>query len=82
MYYLYILRCSNNSLYCGQTKDLKRRIQEHNNPDSKSKYTRSRRPVKLTYTEKYKTVNEALKREYEIKKMTKVEKEKLIAKNI
>lgn len=82
MYFIYILRCSDNSLYCGQTKDLKRRIQEHNDPDSRSKYTRSRRPVKLVYTEKYKTINEVLKREFEIKKMTKVQKEKLISNNL
>ena len=70
MHYLYILRCSDNSLYCGQTNDLKRRVKEHNSDNSKSKYTRSRRPVKLVYFEKYKTVNEALKREFEIKKMS------------
>lgn len=81
MYFIYILRCSDNSLYCGQTKDLKRRIQEHNDPDSKSKYTRSRKPVKLVYFEKKQTINGALKREFEIKKMTKIQKEKLI-KNI
>ena len=80
MFYVYILRCSDNSLYCGQTKDLKRRIKEHNDPDSKSKYTRTRRQVKLVYFEKYKTVNEALKREFEIKKMKKTEKEELIKK--
>ena len=78
MYYLYLLRCSDNSLYCGQTKDLKRRIQEHNSEDSKSKYTRSRRPLKLIYIEKYKTVSEAMKREFEIKKMSKGKKEELI----
>ncbi len=82
MYFIYILRCSDNSLYCGQTKDLKRRIQEHNSADSKSKYTRSRRPVKLVYEEKYKIVNEALKREFEIKKMTKLKKEKLISSSL
>ena len=79
-YFIYLLRCSDNSLYCGQTKDLKRRIKEHNGTDSKSKYTRSRRPLKLVYFEKYKTVSEALKREFEIKKMKKTEKEKLIKK--
>ncbi len=80
MYYLYILRCSDNSLYCGQTKDLNRRIEEHNSNDSQSKYTRSRRPVKLVYFEKYKTINDVLKREFEIKKLTKEKKENLIQK--
>jgi putative endonuclease len=78
MYYLYLLRCSDNSLYCGQTNDLKRRIKEHNSPNSKSKYTRSKKPVELVYFEKYQTINEALKRESEIKKMTKEKKENLI----
>jgi len=78
MYYIYLLRCSDNSLYCGQTKDIKRRIEEHNSLDSKSKYTRVRRPVKLVYLEKYRTLSKVLKREFEIKRLTKEKKEKLI----
>ena len=81
MYYLYLLRCSDNSLYCGQTKDLQRRINEHNGDNSKSKYTRSRRPVELVYFEKYRTISKALKREFEIKKMSKAKKEMLAKKN-
>lgn len=81
MYYIYLLRCSDNSLYCGQTNDLERRVKEHNSDNSESKYTRARRPVELVYYEKYKTVNEALKREFEIKKMTKTKKEALIKKD-
>ena len=81
MYYLYILRCLDNSLYCGQTKDLQRRVKEHNFDNIKSaKYTKGRRPVKLVYFEKYKTLSKVLKREFEIKKMTKTQKEKLISK--
>jgi predicted GIY-YIG superfamily endonuclease len=80
MYYLYLLRCSDNSLYCGQTKNLEKRIKEHNSLHSKSKYTRSKRPVELVYFEKYKTINEVLKREFEIKKMTKAKKERLVQK--
>ena len=79
MYYLYILRCSDNSLYCGQTKDLQKRIQEHNFDNVKSaKYTKGKRPVKLVYFEKYKTINEVLKREFEIKKLTKEKQEVLV----
>lgn len=79
MYYLYIVRCSDNSLYCGQTKDIQRRVLEHNFNNTKSaKYTKSRRPVKLVYFETYKKIGEVLKREFEIKKMTKVKKEVLI----
>lgn len=80
VYFIYLLRCADSSLYCGQTIDLQRRIKEHNSIDSKSKYTRTRRPVSLVYFEKYKTVSDALKREYEIKKMTKSKKEMLIKK--
>lgn len=78
MYFVYLLCCSDNSLYCGQTNDLERRIREHNSPDSRSKYTRSRRPVKLVYFEKYKTVGEALKREWQIKRLPRLKKEILI----
>lgn len=82
MYYLYLLRCADKSLYCGQTKNLQRRIKEHNFDDVKSaKYTKSRRPVELVYLEKYKTISEVLKREFEIKKMTKIKKETLIISN-
>ena len=81
MYYVYILRCSDNSLYCGQTNNLERRIKEHNSDKFKSaKYTKGRRPVKLVYFEKNQTVNEALKREYEIKKLPKTKKEILVKK--
>ncbi|MBI5123588.1 GIY-YIG nuclease family protein [Candidatus Roizmanbacteria bacterium] len=82
MYYLYILRCSDNSLYCGQTKDLQKRIQEHNFDNVKSaKYTKGRRPVKLVYFEKYQSLSKVLKREFEIKKLTKAKKEILIQGN-
>lgn len=81
MYYIYLLRCSDNSLYCGQTKDLDRRIKEHNSDVSISKYTRARRPVKLVYIEKHRTLSKVLKREFEIKKLTKVKKEELLLKN-
>lgn len=79
IYYLYILRCSDNSLYCGQTNDLKRRLNEHNFDKVKSaKYLRGKTPVKLVYFEKFATINEALKRELEIKSWPKTKKEELI----
>ncbi len=78
-YYVYILRCSDNSLYCGQTTDLERRVMEHNTNKIKSaKYLRAKRPVRLVYSEKHNSLGEALKREYEIKRMTKPKKEALI----
>lgn len=73
-YYVYILKCADGTYYTGYTTDLKRRIEEHNSRDSNTKYTRGRQPVSLHYSEKYKTKSEALKREYEIKQMSRNEK--------
>ena len=57
MYFFYIVRCSDNSLYCGQTNNLQKRIDEHNSSKTKSaKYTKIRRPVKLVYFEEYATL--------------------------
>jgi len=82
MYYLYILRCRDNSLYCGQTNNLERRINEHNFDNNKSaKYLRGKKPVKLVYSEKYYTLQEAMKREIQIKKLTKAKKEAMIESN-
>lgn len=56
-YYFYILRCSDNSLYYGQTNNLERRIYEHNFDKNKSaKYLRAKKPVKLIYSEEYPTL--------------------------
>lgn len=77
-YFLYILRCSDNSLYTGITTDLDRRITEHNWNEKWAKYTRTRRPVELIYSESFENRSEASKREYEIKKMKKIDKESLI----
>jgi putative endonuclease len=79
MFYFYIVRCSDNSLYCGRTNNLQRRIIEHNQGKSKSaRYTRTRRPVKLVYFEEYPTVGQALQREAQVKKWPKAKKEKLV----
>lgn len=79
MHYVYLLRCKDNSLYCGQTNNLEKRIQDHNDIKNVStKYTRGRRPVTLVYMEKVKTVSDALKREREIKKLPKNKKELLV----
>jgi len=78
MYFVYLLRCKDNSLYCGQTNDIEKRIKDHNDPKNKStKYTRGRRPVIIVYLEKTKTLVDALKREREIKKLSKEKKELL-----
>ncbi len=78
-YYFYIVRCFDNSLYSGVTNDLKRREKEHNSNTSKSaKYTRARQPVMLIYHEEYQTIQEAMKREREVKKWKKEKKEQLV----
>lgn len=82
MYYIYILRCADGTLYTGSTNDLEKRVHTHNTSKTAAKYTRSRRPVKLVYFEKLKTKNKALKREWEIKKMEREEKLDLITKEI
>lgn len=79
MYYFYILRCSDNSLYCGMTLDLERRVGEHNSSSSKgAKYLRAKKPAILIYHEKYPTLPLALKREWEVKKWPKIKKEQLV----
>lgn len=83
MYYFYILRCSDNSLYCGQSNNLERRIKEHNFDKHKSaKYLRGKTPVKLVYCEEYLTLQLAMKREWQVKRWTKRKKETLISENI
>ena len=78
MWFVYILRCADNSLYTGITTDVERRIVEHNgNNKTGSKYTRVKRPVILVYKEQAKTRSEALKRERIIKRMSHKEKEAL-----
>lgn len=76
-YFVYILECSDKSLYCGMTNDLKKRLKAHNNKTA-SKYTRGRTPVKLMYYESGFTKGEALSREAQIKKLTKQKKLNLI----
>ncbi len=78
MNYTYILRCKDGTLYTGWTNNLKKRIKAHNLGKG-AKYTKSRRPVKLVYCEEFSTREEAMKREYAIKRMKKKEKEKMVA---
>lgn len=79
MFYVYLVRCIDSTLYCGQTNNLEKRIKEHNLSKTKSaKYTRGRKPVTLVYFEKVSTVSVALKREHEIKRLTKIQKEVLV----
>jgi len=77
-YFIYILKCSDETLYTGITTDIKRRVDEHNNSVKGAKYTKLRRPVKLVYSEESEDRSSASKREYAIKKLTRKEKLELI----
>ncbi len=78
MYYTYIVACSDDSLYTWITTDLERRVSEHNWDGKWAKYTKMRQPVALVFSEQHPDRSSASKREYEIKKMTRVQKIKLI----
>lgn len=74
----YILRCADGTLYTGATKDILRRIREHNLSPIGAKYTKNRRPVTLMYFEPTETWHEACSREYAIKLLSRSEKLNLI----
>lgn len=78
MWYIYIVKCSDDSYYTGITTDISRRVQEHNTSPKWAKYTRCRRPVEMLYHEQVETKSQAAKREYEIKKLNRTEKQALI----
>ncbi len=75
--YVYILSCADGTLYTGWSTDPARREKVHNSGKG-ARYTRSRRPVKLVYTEKLPDRISAMRREYAIKQLDRTEKEKLI----
>jgi len=75
--FIYIVECKDKSLYTGWTTDVEARVKAHNEGKG-AKYTKTRRPVKLVYTEEFATKQEATKREFAIKKLTREKKLKLI----
>lgn len=75
--YMYILRCRDGTLYTGWTNDLQHRLQAHQEGKG-SKYTHARRPVALVYFERFDTKQEAMRREWEVKQLTRQEKLRLI----
>lgn len=77
MNYTYIVQCSDNSYYTGWTNNLEKRIHAHNTGTG-AKYTRSRLPVTLVYYESYATKQEAMRREYAIKQLSRTQKEALV----
>ena len=70
MWYFYVVECRDGSLYAGITKDIERRINEHNNTKRGAKYTRSRRPVKLLMFKEHKTHSDAAKEEWSFKRLS------------
>ncbi|MBQ9839179.1 MAG: GIY-YIG nuclease family protein [Oscillospiraceae bacterium] len=78
MWHIYIVRCRDGTLYTGITDDLAKRMVAHN-AGKGAKYTRGRGPVTLVYSEQAESHSQALRREYRIKQLSRVEKESVIA---
>ena len=74
MNYTYIVQCADGTLYTGWTNCLQKRLKAHNEGKAGAKYTRSKRPVKLVYYEGFETKEEAMRREYAIKQLTRKQK--------
>ncbi len=81
MNYCYILRCGDGTYYTGWTNDLKKRVAAHQ-AGKGGKYTRARLPVQLVYYETFLSKQEAMSREYAVKKMSRREKEQLVLRGI
>ena len=77
-WFVYILQCSDKTLYTGVTTDLDRRVEEHNNGSKGAKYTAARRPVKMVYSEQLNSRSNAQQREHQIKSLTRQQKQQLI----
>lgn len=77
-YSVYILLCSDKTLYTGIAFDVQKRLLEHNGSPKGAKYTRGRRPLELVYSEQCEDKSSALKREHAIKKLTRLQKETLL----
>jgi putative endonuclease len=78
MYFVYILECADKTLYVGSTNNLEKRFHQHNHSKSGAHYTKIRRPVELKYSEEIPSFSEARKREAEIKRFTRTQKQELI----
>ena len=79
-WYVYMVRCSDRTIYTGITTDLARRVETHNSAKDGARYTRSRRPVKLVYSQEVTSRSDAAKLEHQIKKLKRSEKELLMKK--
>lgn len=79
MWFVYIVECSDNTLYTWITTDIERREEEHNSSDKWAKFTKMRRPVKIVFTQECEDRSDASKKEYTIKKLTRTQKLEIIA---
>ncbi len=78
-WYVYMVLCSDNSIYTGITTDIERRIEQHNSKIGGARYTRSRKPVKLVYVEQTDNRSSAAKQEYRLKQLSAKQKRSLIS---
>ena len=76
-YWVYVIECADDSLYTGYTTDVERRVREHDRGEG-AKYTRGRTPVELVHTEEFDSKSAAMSREYEIKQLSRRQKEELV----
>lgn len=77
-HWVYVLECADGTYYTGYTTDVERRVDEHN-AERGAKYTRGRTPVTVRHAERFDTRSAAMSREYEIKQLSRVQKERLVA---
>ncbi|HEY4503025.1 MAG TPA: GIY-YIG nuclease family protein [Candidatus Paceibacterota bacterium] len=80
MFFVYMLECSDKSLYTGSTNDLGKRLKQHNTSKQGAHYTKIRRPVRLVYQEKFRLFSKARAREGELKRLSREQKLKLLKK--
>ena len=78
MYWVYILKCSDDTLYTWVTNDLEKRLHQHNNTSQWAKYTKARRPLEIVYSKTYPNKSKAMKVEYRIKQLRRKQKQDLI----
>lgn len=76
-HYVYVLECADGTFYTGYTTDVERRVAEHDAGEG-AKYTRGRTPVELVYRERFDSQSAAMSREYELKQLSRDEKEQLV----
>lgn len=77
VHWTYVVECSDGSFYTGYTTDLERRVREHDRGEG-AKYTRGRTPVELVHAEEFDSKSAAMSREYEIKQLSRIQKERLV----